>query len=316
MSKPFRFGIQTGGLSRGGWADYVRAVEALGYSSLLVPDHFGKQWDPFVLMTAAAAVTERLVVGSLVLGVDYRHPVTVAKAAATLDGLSGGRLELGIGAGWMKDDYDQAGLVYDSPGVRIARLEEAVAVMKAMWTEDVVSFSGKHYEISAITGAREAVTEPHPRLALGGGGPKVLALAGRAADVVTVNASLHEGRVTPQTALDLTPARLREKIGWARDAAAAAGRDPDALEYQTLSFVVAVTDDAASVRQGVAASTGMSEDDVAGCPFFIVGSGAEIREGLQRRREDTGVNYVVIQDTSLEELERFAEAVVAPLAGT
>ena len=316
MAKPFRFGVQVGGLPRDTWAEYVRAVEDMGYSSLLVPDHFGKQWDPFVLMTAAAAVTERLVVGSLVLDVDYRHPVTVAKAAASLDGLSGGRLELGIGAGWMVDDYEQAGIPYDPPGVRISRLEEALGVLKAMWTQDVAGFTGEHYTVTGITGARESVTVPHPRLTLGGGGPRMLALAGRHGDVVGVNASLHAGRTTPQTANDLTPARVRDKSAWARDGAAAAGRDPDTLEYQTLSFVVALVDDPAGIRQGVAAGTGMSEEDVADCPFFLVGSAAEVREQLQRRREEAGINYVVIQGTSRDDLARFAEAVVAPLAGT
>ena len=315
MARPFRFGVQLGQLPSDGWADQVRRIEELGYASLFVPDHFTPQWDPVALQAAAAAVTQQLNVGSLVYGVDYRHPVVLAKAAATLHVLSGGRHEFGIGAGWMQTDYDQAGMAYDSPGTRIARLDEALQIIRSMWSQDETSFEGEHFTVRSVPKAAALATGEAPRVLVGGGGPKILRLAGRHADIVGINPSLPEGRVTGDTPRDLRPERVNEKVEWVREGARAAGRNPEAIEFSSLSFVIGLTDEPGNLRRALAGSTGMSEEQVANCPLFLTGSGPEICDCLQARREQTGISYVVVPGTDMDQVEAFAEAVVAPLAG-
>lgn len=313
MPRPFRFGVQAATLPSEGWAERVRRIEALGYSTLFCPDHFSPQWDPTVLIAGAAAVTTRLRVGTLVYGVDYRHPAVYAKQAATLHLLSSGRHEFGIGAGWMESDYRQAGMRYDRPGTRIARLEEALRIVRGMWAEDGFSFTGRHYRVERVPRAAELPAGASPPILIGGGGPRLLAVAGRHADIVGINPTLPEGRVTPETPADLAPERVRQKVAWVREAARAAGRDPAAIELQSLVFVVAITDRPGGLREALASRSGMSVEQVADCPLFLTGPASEIRERLERRREETGISYVVIQGGELETLERFAAEVVQPL---
>ncbi|NNL67921.1 MAG: LLM class flavin-dependent oxidoreductase, partial [Myxococcales bacterium] len=279
------------------------------------PDHFGPQWEPVATIAAAAAVTERLNVGSLVYDVDYRHPVVLAKAAATTHVLSGGRHEFGIGAGWMESDYVEAGMRYDRPGIRISRLEEALQIMRGMWSQEKTSFEGEHYQVRDIAPAIELPEGEAPTVLIGGGGKRVLSIAGRHADIVGINPSLVEGKVTAQTAADLKPENVRMKTGWARAAAEKAGRDPDAIEFNGLAFVVAIADDVSGLRNGLAASSGMTADEVADCPIFLTGSPSELRDRLEKRREQTGISYTVIPGKDLAVLEQFAEAIVEPLAG-
>jgi len=315
VTRPFRFGVQLQKLPAEDWALAVRRIEAWGYSTIFFPDHFSTQWEPTAALAAVAAVTQRIRVGSLVYDVDYRHPVVLAKAAATIHLVSGGRHEFGIGAGWMETDYQEAGLPYDRPGLRIERLEEALEIILSMWTAERTSFAGKHYQITNIAQAAELPAGERPRILVGGGGARLLALAGRYADIVGINPTLVEGKVTPATPADLAPERVREKTSWVREAAAKAGRDEDAIEFNSLSFVLAVSDDPKPLREALARNTGMSVEQIADCPLFLTGSAAELRDRLQRRREQTGINYVVIQGAKPESLETFAEAVVAPLAG-
>jgi alkanesulfonate monooxygenase SsuD/methylene tetrahydromethanopterin reductase-like flavin-dependent oxidoreductase (luciferase family) len=215
----------------------------------------------------------------------------------------------------MRSDYDQAGMRYDRPSVRIERLDEALQIIRSMWSEAKTSFAGKHYQVSNVPRAVEPAPAAPPAILVGGGGRKVLGVAGRHADIVGINPSIPEGRVLPHTIHDLAPARVREKIGWVREAARAAGRDPGAIELQSLIFVTAVVDDPRSVREAVARQTGMGVEDVAECAGFLTGPGSEIRDRLEKRREDTGISYVVIQSDDAATIERFGSEVVAPLAG-
>ncbi len=315
MARPFRFAVQLHSLPRDGWRDRAREIEALGYSTIFWPDHFGTQLDPMTALAALAGATERIRLGSLVYDVDYRHPVIYAKASATLHLLSGGRHEFGLGAGWMETDYVSAGMTYDRPGVRISRLDEALQIIRSMWTQERTSFEGEHYTIRDIEQAAELPAGQRPDLVIGGGGRRVLRLAGRHADIVGINPTLVEGKVTPDTAKDLSPERVREKIEWVRESATQAGRDPDDIELNSLVFVVALTDDAKGLREGLAQNTGMSVDQVEDCPLFLTGSGAEICDRLQKRREETGISYVTIQGDRPGTVEEFAEKVVAPLTG-
>jgi probable F420-dependent oxidoreductase len=325
MRHPFRFGVQVADFPGADWADFVRRLEQLGYSTVFCPDHFTPQMDPTAFAAAAAAATTRLRVGTLVYGVDYRHPVVYAKQAATIERLSGGRHEFGIGAGWMEVDYRQAGIAYERPGVRIERLAETLAICEGMWAlpsdrtvhperaGEGFSFAGRHFRIEGVPRAIDAPVRP--KLLIGGGGRRLLSLAGRHADIVGINPQLVEGRVTAETPADLAPARVREKVGWVREAAAKAGRDPAAIELQSLVFVTAITDDPRGLREALARSSGMSVEQVADCPLFLTGPASEIRDRLEARREQTGISYVVIQGRDRAVVERFAAEVVAPLAG-
>jgi probable F420-dependent oxidoreductase len=278
------------------------------------PDHFGPQWEPVAALAAAAAVTKRLKVGSLVYGVDYRHPIVLAKAAATLQQLSGGRHEFGIGAGWMESDYREAGIAYERAGLRIERLEEAIQIIRGTWTQDKTSFRGRHYTVQDAQAAVLPRPAP-PRILIGGGGPKVLAVAGRHADIVGVNPKVAEGRVTAAAMQNATAERTLEKVRWVREAAAAAGRDPQALEWNALVFVAAVSDDPKPLREALARNAGMTVEAVMGSPLYLTGSAREVRDLLEQRREQLGLSYVVIQGADEKVLATFAEHVVAPLAG-
>jgi probable F420-dependent oxidoreductase len=315
MPNPFRFAVQVSALPADAWVERVRSYEQLGYSTVFCPDHFGPQLDPTALLAAAAAVTTRLRVGSLVYDVDYRHPVIHAKGAATIQLLSGGRHEFGIGAGWMQSDYDEAGLAYDRPGVRIERLDEALQIIRSMWENERTTFSGKHYQIRSIAKAAELPAGMRPRILIGGGGPRVLRLAGRHADIVGINPSLPEGKITQHSAADLAPERIDEKLRHVRAGAEAAGRRFDEIELNSLSFVVAITDDPTGLRGALAANSGMSVEQVADCPIFLTGSAAEIRDGLEKRRERFGLSYIVIHGRDQAVVENFASLIVAPLSG-
>jgi len=315
--RPFRFGIQLSALPVDDWAERARHIEALGFSTLLVPDHFSASlWDPTTMLGGVAAVTRSLKIGTLVYGVDYRHPVVYARQAATLQAMSAGRHEFGLGAGWMLEDYEWAGLRYDKPSQRIERLDEALTIIKSMWTRKRTSFGGKHYTVNDVPLKIELPDGiAAPPILVGGGGEKLLAVAGRHADIVGINPKIPAGRITAQTALDATADKIQEKIRWLRSAATAAGRDPDSIELNALVFVVAITDTPTPVRDMVAANTGMPADRVAECPLFLIGSGAEIRDVLLRRRAETGISYIVIQGQDPSQVERFAREVVAPLSG-
>ena len=267
------------------------------------------------MLGGVAAVTKTLRVGTLVYGVDYRHPVIYARQAATLHAMSDGRHEFGIGAGWMIDDYEWAGMRYDKPSVRIERLEEALTIIASMWTRKKTTFSGKHYQVKDAPLKIELPRGMRPPILIGGGGEKLLSVAGRHADIVGINPKIPEGRITAKTALDITPESVRQKIRWVRAAAQSAGRDPDALELNALVFVAAVTDDPKPMREMVAANTGMPVDQIVDCPLFLIGAGNELRDTLQRRREQTGISYVVIQGQDPAQIERFAKEVIEPLSG-
>jgi alkanesulfonate monooxygenase SsuD/methylene tetrahydromethanopterin reductase-like flavin-dependent oxidoreductase (luciferase family) len=213
----------------------------------------------------------------------------------------------------MFDDYQWAGLRYDKPSVRIERLDEALTIITSMWSKKKTTFAGKHY---AVNEAPLKIEMPErPKILIGGGGRKLLSVAGRYADIVGINPTIPEGRITAATALDITPESVRQKIEWVHAAAVAAGRDTAALELNALVFVAAITDQPAAMRDMAAASTGMPADRIADCPLFLIGSGAEVRDTLEARRDATGISYVVIQGRDPAQVEQFAREVVEPMTG-
>jgi probable F420-dependent oxidoreductase len=307
----FRFGVivpKTGSAQE--FAETARQAEAFGYSTLYVPDHFvDHPLAPIPALATAAAVTTTLRVGPLVLGNDYKHPVVLAREAATIDLLSDGRLEMGIGAGWMTADYEKAGMPLDRPGVRIARLAESIPILKGLFADGPFSFKGEHYTITELDGQPKPVQRPHPPFVIGGGGPKVLALAAREAQIVGVNANLRSGDGnSSDAASSLTSAPTDQKIEWLR---AAAGDRFDDLEIQTLVGFVHFTEDRTSIVEAMAKSFGVPPIDALHAPVTLVGTQSQIVELLEARRARWQMSYTVIPH---EAMTQFAP-VVAELAG-
>jgi len=270
--------------------------------------------EPVVAMTAAAAATERLRVLSLVLANDYRHPLLVHKAMATLDVLSGGRVEIGLGAGWMLSDYQAAGIPYDEPAARIQRLEESVGILKGLFSPTPLTFPGRrHYRINHLEGLPKPVQQPHPPLLIGGGGRQVLSMAGRHADIVSVNPSLRVGVVTSELLLDATAERIDQKVAWVREAAAAAGRPLDDLELQLNLLICRVTNRTGRISEAVSSLAGGAADPklLEESPAVLAGSVSQCVEALQERRERFGISYVNLGSN----LEAVAP-IVDRLAGT
>jgi len=307
---PFRFGVQLSSASSGtAWRELARSIEGLGYSSLFIPDHFEDQFGPLVALTVAAEATTDLKVGSLVFGNDYRHPIVLAKEIATLDLVSEGRVEFGLGAGWMTTDYEQSGMANDSPGVRISRMTESLAIMKALWSTGACTFEGEHYTITGAVGAPLPHSRPYPKVIIGGGGKRVLGIAAREADIVGVNPSLTAGYVGPEVLETTTAEYYDERIAWIK---AAAGERFDEIELQVLTFLVQIVPDREDAVERLSSMMGVTAEQIDGTPIALIGTIEQIIEKLLERRERFGFTYVVVHEA---EMEAFAP-VVAALAGT
>ena len=312
VDRKFRFGVM---LSRAESGAEIRAsaqrAEDLGYSTVYVPDHFvDHPLAPIPTIAAVAACTTTLNVGTLVLGNDYRHPVVLAKEAATIDLISDGRLELGVGAGWMTVDYEQSGIPLDRPGVRIDRLRESVQVLKGLWADGPFTLDGEHYQVTALEGDPKPVQRPGPKLVIGGGGPKVLAFAAEQADIVGINANLHSGSANdPSSAPSMNPANTDDKLRWVREAAGDRYAD---IEIQAFAGFMMITDDARPIAEGMATAFDATPDEVLDSPVGLVGTLDELVESLERRRARWDMSYHVVP---MEHLDAFAP-VVARLAGT
>jgi probable F420-dependent oxidoreductase len=310
---PFRFAAQLSRAADGtaqAWADQARRVEELGYSALLMPDHFGDQLAPVPALAAVAAATTSLRLGSLMFGNDYRHPFVLAKEAATLDVLSEGRFEFSLGAGWMKTDYEEAGITYDTPKVRVARFEEAVQVVQGLLrTDGPFSFAGTHYEVHEHALLPRPVQQPGPPLILGGGGRRVLSFAARHADIVSINANLRDGTGGAETAPNMSPERTREKVAWVKEAA---GDRFEALELNALIGFVMITDDASAIADAMAPAFGIDAADALHVPGVLLGTLDEMTEELRWRRREYGISYWSIESDAWEELA----PMVRELSGT
>jgi probable F420-dependent oxidoreductase len=309
MTKPFRFGVQISqGESAGAWRDKARKLEDLGYSTLFMPDHFGDELAPMPAIAMAAAHTTTLRIGALVFDNDYKHPAILAKESATIDLLCDGRLELGIGAGWMKTDYDALGLQYDPPAVRVDRFEEALHVIKQCFTGEKFTYHGEHYRITDYSSYPKPA-QAHIPILIGGGGKRVLSIAGREADIIGVNPNLRAGAIGLDAATDSLAEQTDKKIGWIRDAA---GSRIDDIEIQMRFFVCSITEDRMGLANVIAPSFGVSPEEALNSGAALVGSETEVIEQLHERRERWGLSYVIIGDENIDE---FAP-VVAKLTGS
>jgi probable F420-dependent oxidoreductase len=303
----FRFGVQLSQAdSAATWRSLVRKVEDLGYSTVFLPDHFGDQLAPMVALAAAAEATSTLRVGTLVLGNDYRHPLVLAKEAATLDLLSEGRLELGIGAGWLRSDYEESGIALEPPATRVERMAEAIAVMKTLWAGGG-DYRGSHYRLSGAQGVPLPHRRPHPLLMVGGGSRQVLTVAGREADIVGVNPRLTEGFVGPKTLASVAPERYDRRLQWVRQGA---GERFDQLEIQSLTFLVRVGADRDRALEESAALIGLPPHLAADVPVALVGSVEQIADTLVERRRRWGMSYWVVHQGDIDSFAPVVAAVV------
>ena len=321
--RPFRFTAQVPDLvgSLDDWRKEVRRLEDVGFSTVALADHFtgGYTFEPFVALTAAAMESTRLRVQTAVLGNDYRHPVLTHRSAATLDLFSEGRLELGIGAGWMRSDYEAAGLSYDRAGERIDRLEESIAVLKGLFSGEPFTFAGSHFEVRDLVGSPAAVQRPHPPLLVGGGGPRMLRLVGREADIAGINANLAAGDIGAHSMTDVSWARMADKVGWVREGAEAAGRTLEDIELSTSHWLLHVTDDqgeADALIAKVAGRLGVDPAWLEDAPGVLVGSPSRCAEKLQAVRDRLGISYIQVYAGPRGADLTGIGLVVAELAGT
>jgi probable F420-dependent oxidoreductase len=308
--RPFRFTVQASRLKHPDeLRPLARRAEAIGASTLTLADHLDDQLTPVAAMMAAAEVTTTLRVGSLVFANDYRHPVMLAKEAATVDALTGGRLEFGLGAGWMTTDYRSAGIQMDDPGTRIERMEEALEIITRLWADGPVDFRGKHYEISGLEGLPKPVQRPRPPILVGGGGPRILGVAGRHADIVGLNPDLRAGVIDPNAGPSATAAATEAKIDHVRRAA---GDRFPSIEFQTRIHLAIVTADRDTMFEAFAGGFGLTADEARHSPHALCGTVDQICEDLVERRERFGICVIGLSASSLDEME----PVISKLAGT
>ena len=305
MPSRFRFGVvNEKRLSGRAWIDHVRRIEDLGLDVLLIRDHLsadalGPQWAPFSALATAAASTTSLHVGTMVLANDFRHPVVVAQEAATLADLSGGRFELGVGAGWFEPEYQAAGLPFDPASARVARLQESVRIIRSLLAGETVNLSGRYYTVEGLSLGLKG--DHPPPLLIGGGGRKMLRLAARSADIVGILPAPIRNSAEDESATDRLPASFREKVDVLRDEA---GPERFARLELCAFATVTITDKKRHATERLIAERGWSvtPEEVWTMPTIFVGSIAEISDLLVERRERFGLSYLVSSDEDAEVL--------------
>jgi probable F420-dependent oxidoreductase len=308
-ARRFRFGVEMMGPFDGmSWTDSAHRLESLGYSTLFVPDHFHEGLGPITAMTAAALATTTLKVAPMVFNTDLRHPAVLARELASIDIVSAGRLEVGLGAGYNPLDYRRSGIAMDPPKVRVDRLIEHAAVLKALWSERPTTFDGDHYQIEDLDGTPKPFTPGGPPLLVAGGGRRMMRFAAQHADIVGVNVHLPSAP-DEASARDALPASIDEKFAWIRDAA---GDRFDDLEFNAWLSVGRVTSDTSKLGERLSTAFGAPPAEVLESPLVLAGTIDEIADQLERRRERWSYSYIVVPQPATED---FAP-IVARLAGT
>lgn len=280
------------------WADSARELESLGYSTLFVPDHFNEGYGPLVGMATAAMATTTLHVASMVFAADFRHPAVLARELASIDRLSQGRLEVGIGAGYQVNDYQASGIVMDQPRVRVDRMIEHVKVLKGLFGDGPFSFEGEHYKICDLDGTPRPHRPGGPPILVGGGGKRMLTFAGANADMVGVNSRLPTSKARSVSHRDSLPASIDEKLAWVRDAA---GANFDDLTIHAWLRFAQVTDHARSEAERLTDRFGATVEEILASPLVMIGDAEEIIELVHARYERWGYSYFTIQQPAARE---------------
>ena len=299
---PFRFLATVDGYpSFAELTSVARRAEAVGCSTFVLPDHLIGQYSPMPLLAVVAAATERLRVGTFVLNACLRHPAVLAQDLATLDALSGGRLEIGLGAGWNKPEHDAIGIPFEPVGDRVKRLTEAIAILKGCFAEGPFSFSGEHYAITGHDGAPKPAQRPHPPIFLGGGGKRLLTLAAREAQIIGLAPRLIQGDTPRVDARSLTAAATEEKIGWIREAAGDRFSELELNTYPTGAPAVVTSDPRAEARRRadrLREQTGveLTVEEVLDSPHVFIGSIRDLARKFADLRERFGISSFLIDD--------------------
>ena len=322
--RPFRFAIQGfSSTSLKDWAELARKVEGSGFSTLHVADHYlgpgsmiegtGHRVQQMALipaLTAAALSTTTLRVGSRMACTSYHLPTILTKELATIDLLSEGRLEVGLGAGWLAKEYEALGIPFESAGTRLEVLRETAEFMKlAFAAEAEVDYHGQYVESYGYVPVPASVQRPHPPIMIGGGAPKILGIAGRLADIVSVNFNNSGGVVGAGSISSSTEAETAKKIQWIKDGA---GDRFDEIELETATYFISIEGRSQITADAVMQRTGMGLEELKRFPHAAVGSVDEVVDELQRRREEYGFSYVTVGDAHLDAFL----PVVERLAGT
>ena len=306
MLRSFRFSVQASAPRLAAeWRELGRRAEDLGYSALSVSDHLDAEMAPLIALAVTAEATRDLRLTTLVLGNDFRHPLFLAKQAATLDLLSDGRLELGLGAGWKTTDYEQSGIDLDRPSVRIARLAESVEILKRCFDEGPFDFDGEHYTVRGHDGQPTCVQFPRPPFLLAGGGRKMLTLAASVADIVGLNANMAAGVIDQRAGASATVEATDEKLGWIRDAAGDRFAD---IELQTRVHMSQITDDPGGLAELMAPALGLDAEAALASPHVLIGSIGQCVETLLAWRERWGLTYIGLNEDSMVEFAPVVEA--------
>lgn len=311
-----RFGLHFWDLPTSSWRDRVRRYERLGFSSITFTDHqVVPQWEPMAALAAVAAVTDSIRLGTLVLDMGLRNPVLTAKAAATLDVISNGRLELGLGAGYVAHNFAATGVPFERAGDRIARLEEGLTLMRRLWSEPSTTMHGRFFDVSdAPMVLGEAVT---PTVLIGGGGPKVMHLGGRTADIVSMIPRQDTGEWSVEASLaDSTLECMTQKARWVREGAEEAGRDPSGVELHTMVVRTIVGDQVGDAIAKESKDTDVLVKSMENSSLYLTGTGAQVRDRLRHWQAQTGLSYISIFDPGEDQVEYLAEEVLAPLRET
>lgn len=299
QARRFRFGVEMMGPFDGmTWVDSVRELESLGYSTMFAPDHLDEGYGPITAMATAAAATTELHIATAVFAADFRHPAVLARELASIDQLSEGRLEVGIGAGYQLADYSGSGIQMDSPGVRVDRLIEHVSVLKGLWADGPFDFDGDHYQIRALDGSPTPYRPGGPPIFVAGGGERLLTFAATNADIVGVNPSLPTSEARAASAPNALPRSIDEKLAWIR---AAAGPRFDDLEIHGWLRYAQVTDCAHDLAEKLTDTFKVGPEEILQSPVVLVGTVSEIVERLHERRERWGYSYFTIQQPAARE---------------
>ena len=309
---PFRFGIINEQMkSPTDWIAHVQQIESLGFSTFLirdhfVPDFFGEQYAPLSALMMAAASTTTLRVGTMVIGNDYRHPAILAKEIATIDALSGGRFEFGIGAGWLKSEYDKAGMPYDRNGVRVSRLEEAITVYKGLFGDEPFYFQGEYYCIDGLHITPQSAQRPHPPLMIGGGKQRMLKLAGREADIVGLLTTSVASGVVELDPSERFAHAVQEKLDWVK---IGAGNRYPQIELSLIPSIL-ISDNRETTAQNLIERNqwqGVTVEQVLEMPAVFIGTVDEIVPTMIDRRTQYGFSYYVFSDENLETITPIVE---------
>ncbi len=325
MTRPFRFAVQSfNAESPDAWRERARRAESMGYSTLHVADHYLgpgpalastnhplQELAAIPLMTMAAEATETINIGARVFCIDYRPLPVLVKEAATIDWLSGGRLEFGLGAGWLAGEYEAFGIPMDRAGVRVSRLEEYVRAAKLILSGEEVDVDGEHVSLHGFTGA-PVPASPIP-IMIGGGAERVLTIAGREADIVSLNFDNSSGKIGAPGVQSSTAEKVDRKVAWVRAGAESAGRELPEIEIAGYFTVVTPDSATAAATAGQFGQMfGLEPAEIIEHPNCLIGTLDEIVDRLVERRERYGISYVTVSDSNME---AFAP-VVDRLAGT